>query len=90
MEETSSVLDVLGSFIEFLTGLIQIISDTASNIDHITFEKSLFKDYMGYAHYAMGTPLYTLFTTIILIAIGVTLWTYILKGIGMIRNLLPF
>ncbi len=83
--------------IEFLQSIVQLISDfityvsqTADNIDSIKFESTAFADWLGYARYCMGDPLYILFTTVIEISIGVTMWTYLLKGISYIKALLPW
>lgn len=84
----------LGEFLYRLVQLlwlsIEAIQNTTKELDKITFTDTTMKDYLGYARYAMGTPLYTLFSSVILIAVGVTLWTYMLKGIGYLKNLLPW
>lgn len=82
------MIDFFKSIVELITNLVTTISGTADRIDEITFEGSVFVDYLGYAKYAMGAPLYTLFTSIILIAIGVSLWSYLVKGVMYIRGLL--
>lgn len=83
--------------IDFLQGIVTLISDfvsimisTANNIDTIEFETTAFADWLGYARYVMGDPLYIMFTTSVLISIGVTMWVYLLKGIEMIKSLLPW
>lgn len=90
--------EVATDFVEFLYRILEllglaigVINDTAARLDSIDFNNDfVFVHYLGYAKYVMGTPLYTLFTTVILIAIGVTLWTYLLKGIGYLKHLLPW
>ena len=83
-------LQIIDNIVQLISDVIEIITTTATNIDSITFTNTVFHEYLGYAKYAMGSTLYGLFTTVILISIGVTLWSYLLKGIGMIKNLLPY
>lgn len=76
---------------ELVVSLLQIISSTADRLDSITFEDgSMILNYLGYAKYVMTTPLYSLFTSIVLISLGVTVWTYLLKGLGYLKNILPW
>lgn len=83
--------------IEFFAEVLQLFEDmivtlveTTSRIDALEFaggEQVL--HYLGYMKYIMGAPLYTIFTSIILISIGVAMYTYLIKGIGYIKNLIP-
>lgn len=84
------MIEFFQNIVDIISNIINILADTATNIDSITFDSTAFADWLGYARYAMGDPLYILFTTTILISIGVTLWTYLLKGIEMIKSLLPW
>lgn len=84
------MIDFFQNIVDIITNVISIIANTADNIDTIKFNSTAFADWLGYARYAMGDPLYIMFTTTILISIGVTLWTYLLKGVEMIKSLLPW
>lgn len=84
------MMEFFQEVVNFIYSVLNIIATTADNIDTIKFESTVFADWMGYARYAMGDPLYILFTTTILISIGVTLWTYLIKGIGYLRGMLPW
>lgn len=86
----NDILELFDKVVWLLNQVIQTIIDTSDRIDSINFDDSVFANYLGYAKYAMGTSLYALFTTVILISIGVTLWVYLLKGIGYIKNILPW
>lgn len=94
LEAWESAIETLTALFEkivlLLNNIISTISDTADRIDSINFEESGVFNYLGYAHNAMGDPLYSLFTTVCLISLGVTMWTYLLKGIGYIKNILPW
>lgn len=81
------MIDFFTSLFTTLNSFFDAISQTADNIDAITFSDSIFTEYLGYAKYAMGSPLYTLFTSILLIAVGFAIWNYLLKGIYFIRGL---
>ena len=72
-----------------IVDILGIMSDTANRIDAVQFDGSAITTYLGYAHYAMGN-LYTVFTSVILIAIGLAIWGALLKGVGYIKNLLPW
>jgi hypothetical protein len=84
------MFDIIQEIYDLVVGTVETLTTTCQRIESITFEDSEIYTWLGYAHYAMGTPLYTLFTTVILIGVGVTLWSYLLKGIGYIKNLLPW
>jgi hypothetical protein len=84
------LIEFFQNVVALVGSVITILIDTASNIDSINFETSVFNDYFGYARYCMGETLYMLLTTVVLIAVGVTIWSYLLKGIGMLKNLLPW
>lgn len=84
------MIGFLASIVQLINQTIDIIINTTDRIDEITFDNTAFAEWLGYARYAMGDPLYILFTSVILISIGVTLWTYLLKGISYIRSILPW
>lgn len=78
------------NIVTIIQTVIQTIADTAKNIDGIKFEGTAFSDWLGYARYGMGSPLYTLFTVVILISIGISIWTFLLKGISYLKSILPW
>jgi hypothetical protein len=84
---------VIGFFQDIVTliwNLIDTLVSTSIRIDSIRFDNTEFAHWMGYARYAMGDTLYVLFTTTILISIGASMWSYLLKGIAMLKGLLPW
>lgn len=87
-------LDLLDLFKEIATlanNLLIVMSETTSTIDSIKFdEDGIITQYLGYAKNVMTTPLYTLFTSMIMASIGITIFTYFLKGMGYLKNLLPW
>lgn len=85
------LIEIAQYILQLITDLIDIITGTAERIDSITFQEgNIILQYLGYAKYVMTTPLYTMFTTVILISVGVTVWTYLLKGLGYLKNVLPW
>jgi hypothetical protein len=84
------LIGFLASIVALIKETISVIVNTTDRIDAIKFDNTAFAEWLGYARYAMGDPLYILFTSVILISIGVTLWTYLLKGIGYIKTILPW
>jgi uncharacterized protein YfbU (UPF0304 family) len=73
-----------------LTKLVDTIVKTTEVIDSINFDGMVIVPYLGYARYVMGDVLYVTLTSLLIIGVGVTLWTYVLKGIGYLKNLLPW
>lgn len=81
--------DFLTKTAETIGRCVDAFTGTCRRIDSVTFTDMALNDWLGYAHYVMGTPLYTLFSTVLLIAIGITIWTYVLKGIKLLLSILP-
>lgn len=84
------MLDFFQSIVSMIWTMITTINDTADRIDSITFKSSVFSDWLGYARYVMGDPVYVLFSTTLLISLGASMWTFLLKGIDMLRRILPW
>jgi hypothetical protein len=84
------MIDIVKEIFDTVAATVETLNTTCENINSIDFEDSELMTWLGYAHYAMGTPLYVLFTTVTLIGVGVSLWSFMLKGISYIRNLLPW
>lgn len=66
-----------------------ILDKAADALFAYQFEDLLLVDYLGYMHYAMGTPLFILFSTAALIGIAVALWSVIVKAIALIMEIIP-
>lgn len=80
--------------IEFFQHLIDIISLVPVTLSKATkalndynFDESLLTDYLGYLRYAMGSPLYILFSSISLIGIGAMLWQMVVKTVSWIMQI---
>lgn len=84
------VLNVLKELYDLIVGTVETLNQTCDCINSISFDNSEIYQWLGYAHYVMGDPLYQLFTTVMLVGVGVTLWTYLLKGIAYLKSLLPW
>lgn len=80
--------EFLSSIVKLFTDSLEILTKTADRIDSITFDNSVPVEYLGYARYVLGDTFYLLFTTVVLIALGVALWSFLVKGVGYIRNII--
>lgn len=81
------LVQFIDKIVEILLMVVETTDKTADLLNGIEFQENAFTHYLGYARYVMGAPLWYLFTTVLLIPIGVTIWVYALKGIGYIKNL---
>jgi len=75
--------------IDILVMPLTFLSNAADALNSYQFDESLLFDYLGYMHYAMGTPLYMLFSTVALIFIGASLWSFIVKAVAWIMEIIP-
>lgn len=72
-----------------VSSMVTSMGDAVDYLDAVEFKDSGLFQFLGYFHYVMGSANYFAFTSVMLIGLGVTLWTYTLKGIDLIRSLLP-
>ena len=84
------MIDFLKDAVDLINTSSDVMADTCSRIDSITFEGLTINKWLGYAHYVMGTPLYMLFSTVVLISLGLMLWKWTIRGITMLFELLPW
>lgn len=82
---------------KLLTGIVSLISDiliichdTAEMLNGVNFDESIMANYLGYARYVFGAPLWALFCTVLLVPLGVTVWVWTLAGIDKVKTLLPW
>ena len=83
------MMDFLREITQVLTIGVETISEAAEALKDYEFKASIVGQYLGHMHYAMGTPLYMMFTTAALIGIGASLWSFIIKGVNWLLDLLP-
>lgn len=79
--------EFLSTIVSFFQELLVIIQQTTDLLNGVNFSESVIAKYLGYPRYVMGAPLWTLFTTVLLIPLGVTIWIYSLKGIDLLKKL---
>lgn len=85
------LLDLMKEILKTAENILFVLTSTTDTIDAITFdEQDFINQYLGYAKNAMGAPLYTLFTSMVLASIGLSIFTYFLKGLRYIKALLPW
>lgn len=88
-EPTDDQKTIIAKLIDILEDMISTIDSTADAIDSITFKDSFFSDYLGYVRYVLGDTFYLLFSSVVLISLGIGLFTTFLRGWQLIRSLLP-
>ena len=86
----NTVLEIISRIYTVISEVMEAICNTADTINSVDFGNTLFAKYMGYFHYVVGSPNYEIFTTLVLIGAGISLFGFILKGIGLLKNLLPW
>lgn len=92
-DPTSSLdlIDLMQEIFKTAENILYVLTSTTDTIDSIKFEDQQFiNQYLGYAKNVMGSPLYTLFTSMVLASIGLSIFTYFLKGLRYIKALLPW
>lgn len=80
--------DFLSSILNMFTNALETLILTADRIDSITFDNSIPSQYLGYARFVLGDTFYILFTSVVLIALGITLWSIVVKGVNYIRGII--
>ena len=76
------------ALIQILWNITTVLTDTTNNLDSITFEDNIFTDYMDYAVFVTGSPLWAMLTSVMVISIGLTVYKTFLKGVQLIKDLL--
>lgn len=76
------------ALIEILWNITETLTSTTEAIDSVDFENNPFADYLGYAKYVTGDPLWLMFTTVMTVSIGVTIYKTFLRGVALIKQLL--
>jgi hypothetical protein len=67
-----------------------ILTKGADALNAYNFDKTLLSEYLSYFHYAVGTPIFILFTSLALIAIAISIWSLVVKAIALIMEIIPF
>lgn len=83
------MIEFLDTINDILTMPERILRQATQALNDIQFDQTLLYEYMGYMHYAMGTPLYMGFASLALIMVGVALFTIIIKTVNWIMGMLP-
>lgn len=73
----------------YLSLPVMIMSNATDSLNAIEFDKSFAAEYLGYIKYAMGDTLFMMYSSVALIFGGASLWSFTLKGINFIKELLP-
>lgn len=85
------MIDGLKRFLEAITTffeeIVVVLDQTTSLLNGIHFENSIIAHYLGYVRTVFGAPLWMLFTTVLLVPIGVSIWIYSLKGIDLVKRM---
>jgi hypothetical protein len=81
------LIEFIQKVIDLLVAVSGVINNTADMLNEVEFIGGIFHEYLGYIRFVFGAPLWIMFTTVLLIPLGVTVYIYTLKGIGYIKNL---
>lgn len=81
------LVEFIQKIIDLLVAIIDVTDKTTDLLNGVMFTGTVMHEYLGYVRYIFGTPLWFMFTTVLLIPLGVTVYVYTLKGIGYIKNL---
>lgn len=76
------------AIIQILWNIVHVLNETTDSIDSINFTDNIFTDYMGYAKYVTGEPLWIMLTSVMMISIGLTVYKTFLRGVVLIKDLL--
>ena len=76
--------------LEILTLPVTVMENATASLNAIEFDQTLLSDYLGYMHYFMGDTLYMMFSSLALIFGGASLWSFIVKGLNWLLDLIPF
>lgn len=68
---------------------LEFLNNAAAALNNFHFDETILYDYLGYMHFAMGTPLYIIFSSVLLIGIGASLWSFIIKAVNWILEMIP-
>lgn len=89
--------NVIESITSFFTRVYDIImtmitsmGSTIAYLDAVNFNESFIFGYLGYVRYFMGDLNYIAFSSMLVIAVGISLWHLVLQAIGLIKNMLPW
>lgn len=89
-EEPSDSDSFFTQLYELIAGTFETVDKTTKFIDEIEFSSNPVVTYIGYARYVMGDTNYVGLCTLIYIGAGLSVWSFSLRAIGLIRNLFPF
>lgn len=82
--------ELFTSIVTLLTDIVEIVRTTVGLLNGVDFNNSIVAEYLGYVRFIFGPTLWLMFSTVLLIPLGVTVWIYCLKGIGYIKEILPW
>lgn len=68
---------------------LEFLNNAAKALNDYQFEELILYDFLGYMHFAMGTPLYMLFSSVVLIGVGASLWSFIVKAVNWLIDMIP-
>lgn len=76
--------------IEIVQAGVEWLEQTTQTIDGVTFEDLSITQYLGYAHYFMGTVAYSSLMLMIQAIAGINIAFFIMNAIGKLKNFLPW
>ncbi|MEG6614125.1 hypothetical protein V6C42_14860 [Pseudoclostridium thermosuccinogenes] len=86
----SWISDVWQKILEIVNGVGSTMDELVTRLDAVQFDEDfIITTWLGTIHYILGTPLYLMFTTLLLIGSGFVLWKLIKIVINAISSLIP-
>lgn len=90
MNGLEGMLEFLESVNNILNLTAETMLTTTETIDSVDFDNNIATDYLGYFRWIVGDINYQLFTTLLIVSAGVTIWTTTLKGIGFVKDVVKW
>lgn len=86
-KDTSEFFSLIFSIIYKMTVAMH---NATVQLDSVNFTDTIMANYLGYVKYVTGDLIYIALITGAQIALGITLWKLLLRGVGLVKNLLPW
>lgn len=84
------IIDIWNKLMEIVNQVGSTLDNLVIQLDNVQFtEDIIISKWLGTIHYIVGTPLYIMITTLILIGAGFILWKLIKIVINAVSSLIP-
>lgn len=87
---SQSISHIWNQLILIINTVTNGLASCITYLDSVQFNNSFAANYLGYVHYIIGDVNYIALTSMFIIGIGAALWQFTLKGVGFLKNFLPW